>query len=457
MRRDETTCLVLFLFASCAGSAPPPPDLIAHLERWSHGPSILGSESEPRSVDPGSEAAPRAFDAADGIDLREAEVLCRLLGPRSREARAEAGISAALAANAGWANDPRLEFDVEHILDSVPEPWVLGASLGFEIPLSGRLARERERTAADHEAALAAVDRASWEDVHALRADWIRWLATFERLGAETAFLERLEEIAALAGRLAESGSIRRADARLFAIEIVARKVELLALEAERGRLEAAIKTRIGLAPLAPAALVRSSVAPELAGSAEERLAALREHNVAVAEARARREASARRFREETAKRLPDLSVSPGIGEDEGVDRALLGISIPLPLWNRNRSAIAAARARLAADDERLLVALEQQAQFLARSEFELATARARRELIEREALPRIREQVAELRALADLGELSSLQILDALMREVATRRAWIDADEAERLATNSIAETLGPPRATGAGAGELP
>lgn len=443
MRPTYLSFFALLAAAGCVATAPPAPDLEAHLRDWSERPF------EARwlvAADPGNGARPtlEAFDPNDGLDRFEAETLASLGNGRVREARAAAGITAASAEHAGILADPTLGLDAEHILASVPEPWILGASLGMEIPLSGRLSIEKSRTAAEHAAALARLRRVTWEETIALRADWIRWITALERVNAATTFLARLDEVVALADRLSSAGAIQRTDARLFKIERATREAERIELAGGARRYELLIRARVGLAPDAPVALTPTELAPE--AHTEVGLERVVAANVRVGEARASREVAVEDYREQTARRVPDLSLAPGAGREDGEARVGLGVSIPLPLWNRNRAAIAAAEAGVAAAETRLLVTLEDEVQLLAVAKNDLAVAMARRALIEREVLPKIAEQVAELRQLADLGELSTLSLLNSLERELNGRLAWIDAREAELFAANAITERIGPP-----------
>lgn len=450
MRPTFVSCLVFLAAAGCAASAPPAPDLAVHLRTWSDRSFdakwlVAQSPATSESVQGEPHLATAAFDPADGLDRSEAERLASITNGRVREARAAAGITAATAKHAGRLDDPSLDLDAERILGSVPEPWILGASLGFEIPISGRLSIEKSRTAAEHAVSLARIQRVTWEERIALRAEWIHWITALERAGAATTFLQRLDEVVELADRLSNAGAIQRTDARLFKIERATREAERIALEGESRRFELRIRARIGLAPTAEVTLTPTALPPEL--TAESGLDRLIATNLRVDEARAERVAAVEEFREQTARQLPDLSLAPGAGTEDGETRIGLGLSIPLPLWNRNRAAIAAAEARVAAAEAHLLATLEEEVQFLAIAKADLSVASARRALIETDVLPKIAEQVAELRRLADLGELSTLSLLTSLERELNGRLAWIDAREAELLAANAITERIGPPK----------
>ena len=76
----------------------------------------------------------------------------------------------------------------------------------------------------------------------------------------------------------------------------------------------------------------------------------------ALALAQADREAAARRIRVERARAVPDVTFSLGARKyaDNGDTALIAGVSAPLPLFDRNRGSVAAARAQLSAAEARL-------------------------------------------------------------------------------------------------------
>jgi len=75
--------------------------------------------------------------------------------------------------------------------------------------------------------------------------------------------------------------------------------------------------------------------------------------------AQAAREAAARRVRVERTRGVPDVTVSLGVRRFNGDDATAMvgGISAPLPLFDRNRGAVSAAKAELAGAEARLKAA----------------------------------------------------------------------------------------------------
>jgi cobalt-zinc-cadmium efflux system outer membrane protein len=82
-----------------------------------------------------------------------------------------------------------------------------------------------------------------------------------------------------------------------------------------------------------------------------------------IAAARAERDAADRRIALERARRAPDLSVSLGVRrfQSDESTAAVFGVSVPLPLFDRNRGSVAAAMANAQAAQARLAMAQAEQ------------------------------------------------------------------------------------------------
>lgn len=125
----------------------------------------------------------------------------------------------------------------------------------------------------------------------------------------------------------------------------------------------------------------------------------------------------------ERAARIPDLTLSVGTQRDDQVGRrqAVLGLSVPLPLFNHNSDALRAAMRRTdKARDE--LTATE------IRTSSELATAYTRYEVARNEATLLRQDVVPNARSAYELtlkgfeyGKFSFLEVLDA-------QRTWFQA-----------------------------
>ena len=162
-----------------------------------------------------------------------------------------------------------------------------------------------------------------------------------------------------------------------------------------------------------------------------------------------------------SAGALPDLAVSGGVrhfadNDDVGV---VVGISIPLPLFNRNQGAILAAQANMDAADASLEVARRTLLAEIRDQYQALATAAATEESLRYQTLP-IAQQVYEATTTGYRQEkFGLLEVLDAQRTLFESRREYVEAKasyqiaiaELERLTARSM-EGIANDNTSGAG-----
>ena len=163
--------------------------------------------------------------------------------------------------------------------------------------------------------------------------------------------------------------------------------------------------------------------------------------------ARLRREyAHAERVLEsEVRAQFPDLMLGPLFETDGGQERIGLLGALPLPLFDRNRRAIARAEAERALARAAYETTLEELLVQYALSEEQARAAEQRVAAIEADLLPIADRQLEDVLQRLRLGEGSTLVLLESLHRRHQVHLARIDA-----LATASNARTeanrlLGP------------
>jgi outer membrane protein, heavy metal efflux system len=348
-----------------------------------------------------------------------------------RVARAEAAESAALARQA--AAYPNPEASATH------EPLSGGGRSYSEsyFNLSQRLqwpgTRSARQAAADRIAAAAAA-RLSADSIRLafqVKEAWIdaalaeRSVALMERVTtvfrtAERSAEERLREgdVSAYDRRRITIERLRYenalADVRLFAS--TARRTLAMLVLPESDDLEVGPADTLGAPPGQPDLkhLMRDAV-----GRRSEIAAAAAALEAARADARATR-----------SGRVPDVTATGGYKrQSDGMAGAFLGLSIPLPLWNRSSGAVEAADARVAAADARLAQAERQVRNDVARALLAYQAAVARIAML---ADPQA--DAADLLTIAqiayDAGEMELVQLLDAAnaLREAMTLEARLRA-----------------------------
>ena len=143
---------------------------------------------------------------------------------------------------------------------------------------------------------------------------------------------------------------------------------------------------------------------------------------------------------ERAAGRL-DPSVGVGVRHiAETGDKALVaGFSVPLPLFDRNRGNIAAARAGVRAAEARREAALAQVAATIANASTALAAADVRVRALESAAVPEAREALRLTELSYQAGRSSLLELLDAQEAFAAVQSELIEARLARATAAASL------------------
>ena len=436
-KRLPLLCLIALVLTCCQRYRPSPLDGQVHAQRWAA--RDLGAPEVADYAARLGYPSRDSFNTGDGVSLREAEVVALFFNPRLRVARLKARVPLAAAREAGRWEDPELAIDGQRIVESVDEPWVLGGTVNLTIPLSGRLRVERAKAFAD---ANTEQFRAYGEELAVLadlRRAWAEWTGAGQRRELAAQYLSDLDEVLKGTEGLLRAGEIDRTDVRPFQIERASQRAELQSLEFEQRQREAAIKALLGLLPEAPVELLPSFPQPATPVSTADRRRWLRENHPAVLLARAEYAASERALELEVRRQYPDVAVGGGLGTEEGQSRILFGAGLPLPLLNRNRRAIAEARASREVARAAAEGTVEDLVGRLFRAELTAESARRRREAIERDVIPLADQQVADLRRLGQLGDFNTLILLEALQTAYEAKVQLLEARSGEATAVNEL------------------
>lgn len=391
-------------------------------------------------------AAP--FNPNDGLTLAEAEVVALVFNRDLRLARQEADVLRATADNAGRWDDPVFALDLERVLASIAEPWIVATTIGLTIPISGRLGAERARAGAVHAAELQRLAAKEWSVRTLLRETWIEWSAFRLREEMADELVGRLGVVAGLADRQEQAGALSRIEARLFHVELAVAKAECIAASTRTKELELELCDLLGLSSAAPLQLVESMTFPARDDAASF-LAAMEVGNLDLAAARSEYEVAEQSLRLEMRRQYPDLGAGPGYATEEGEDRLRLGLQVPIPLWNRNRQGVAAASAERDAARVRFETTYERLTARLVIARTRCEAGRAMREAVESQVVPLADEQDADVRRIAELGRVDPLLLLEAIKARHEAKLRLVDARADEALAAIRLEELVGPPTAT--------
>ena len=125
----------------------------------------------------------------------------------------------------------------------------------------------------------------------------------------------------------------------------------------------------------------------------------------------------------ERAARVPDVTVSIGTQRDDQASRrqAVVGLSVPLPLFNRNEDALRAALLRTDQASDELAAAHAGMAAALTAAHTRYATARSEAALLGHDVVPNARAAYEQTLKGFEYGKFSFLDVLDA-------QRTWFQA-----------------------------
>ncbi len=440
MFRLCTTTLCVLALASCARYEARPLDPAAHWSQW--------RERDPGAILPPAltpDTSPDApFSADDGLTLSEAEQVALVFNPELRIARARIGVRDAFAEHAGLLPDPVLTGDVARIIDSVPNPWMGAGVLGFSIPISGRLDAARTLAGAERDEAALRAFADEWRVRIELRRAWAEWTQALAREQILDSLVARLNELVGIVDAIEQAGELARVQGRLFHIERSTRRAQLAVAHTDAARAADAVRRIMGLAPGAPIDLL-----PELPRAttkpfgAPETWIAPSHPDILIAEAAY--ESAERRLDLEVRRQYPDITIGPGFGQEEGNSRVILGLSMPIPIFNANRQAVATAHAERDLARVEYESVLERREADYADAIHALTAAQTLRISLEQDIVPLADQQYAESLRIVEFGEVDTPLLLDTLTRQHDARLALVDAALRESLAAIRIAELLGP------------
>lgn len=438
-------CAAVLVLVGCQTYSPNPIDADAHRAQFfARTPEAPEVQDLLDRLAPGHR--PEVFDPSDGFSLEEAEVVALVFNADLRRARAAAGVTAANVEYAGLWEDPVLGTDLARIIQSTPHPWRVFTTVGLTIPLSGRLDAEVRRARADNAAELVRVYEVEWLVRSELREEWVLWSSATERASLLSALTDQMEQLVSTIDAMERAGELAPVEAGLFRMEQIVRLIQREEARNSIREHEQNVLRLMGLAPAAEVMLVPSGGIGDLVASLDELIDAALIRSPSLALARARYEVAERTLQREVRAQYPDLRIGPGYGREDGQDQALLSLSVPVPLLNRNQRGIAAARAQRDLAHVEFLALSESIVAGLAVESARLTGARTKVAGIRDQLLPLLERQYAQARSLAELGEVNTFLLLETLTRQYEAGLSLIDARQDERTARIRLERLVGPP-----------
>jgi len=365
--------------------------------------------------------------------------------PALRAAAHEVAASEAAAGQAGNLPNPELAY-LREGQDSGARTTTVQLSQPIELggKRRARVALARGEAAAAH-GELAARRREVRADVIAA---YYAVLAAQEQQALAQALIELARRSVDVAARRVAAGKVSPIDetrARLAAVDAVTGLAEANAnLAVARTRLGALIGAQPdGIALAGSDAGISPDDLPEIAPL--ETLLARGAEAGAVGRARGQLATRSAQADVERAARIPDLTLTLGTQRDDGVGRrqAVVGLAVPLPLFNRNAGRLAAALRRTDKARDELAAAETAAAADLRAAAIRYAGARDEAALLQREVIPQAHEACTLTLKGFEAGKFAFLDVLDAQRtwfqaqsrRAAALLAAWRAYADIERLA----------------------
>jgi len=451
MRSLAMAAAACALLQGCQQYEPRPVDVAAHRAEFLARTPDLADAGRPGAPAP----TPRLV-GDPGLSLADAERVAMYFNATLRRARRDAGIALAASENGGLWTDPTVSLEFTRILESISNPNELFGGFNLSIPISGRLEVEKARLGLAHAAALADVARLEWSTRMELRRTWTQWSALRRELDAVRQFSGFVSGVITVVDVMATTGEVARIEARLFKLEQMAASVEVQRLQAQCRQAELSIMRLLGLPPSFVARLEPSDLVPGEGAAIDPEAEAVQlrilDGSPSLLVAKAEYEVAELRLKEEITRQLPDLQVSPNYGTQNAERQFLLGLAIPLPIFNGNRRAIAEAYADREAARADIELELETAIAAVAFRHSELRAASMQREIFARELVPLAELQYSEAREVARLGEVNTLALLEGLKRRKEAQIGLISAQRDEAIAAIGIEEVVGAPAGQVAG-----
>ena len=373
------------------------------------------------------------LDVGDGVSLAEAKAVTLWLNTDLRVSRLQVEGSARSASLSDLWDDPEVNLDVLRFVDSMPDPWLSAVGVHFTIPISGRLDATKHAAWARHAARLHELEAEERDTVVALEERWVTWSAIQSQLELHATHITSVGEIRNIADRLVAAGELTPSDGRVVRLEEEAADAEMHRLKSEARSARLRVLETMGLAPDAQIELV-----PSVAVVTPDESADLVSHP-RIQAAKARYEEAEQNLRLEIARQYPDLKLGPIYEDEEGQGRVGLGLSVPIPVFNRNRRFIAEAATARDVARAAAIAAFQDLNHAYVQATTQLTGMRAYRQELADGLAPVVAEQLDEIKRLAELGELDILLLADALSRWLEAKSSLLAAQRDEAIAAARV------------------
>lgn len=367
------------------------------------------------------------------VTLEEALRLFAANNIELRIARARAAEAAGLAVQAAAFQNPAVTATHEPLTGdagSYSESY-LNLSQRFELP--GERGARVEAADRRRDAALAALRADSVRLVFGAKRAFVEAWRASERLSVTERVAATFREAARSAEERYGAGDLSLYEARRIGVERARYETLLGDAAIDLGQSERALALLVAPdadAPRLSAALPATAGPPAMAADVLESLSV--QGRAELAAARAEVEAAEAAARLARAERVPDITATAGFKRQSDDRRgAFLGLSVPLPVFDRNGGAVQAADAGVRAARERLALVRRQLENDVRRAADAYETLLRRAQLLGPGVVAEAADLLEIARVAYDAGEMDLVELLDAAeaLHEARTAEARLRAD----------------------------
>ena len=367
----------------------------------------------------------------ENLSLDQALEMAESLQPQIAEAKAMVEAAEGRAKQAGTFPNPEAIVGANQLplSGNAPNEKEYVAGIGQTIPLSRRLSKAREAELLDREVRARGLDvkrRDIRKRVHSAFATALYQEKAYQ---AQTEIQENNSKAVATTQARVEAGDALREDLARVEMELARAKVELQRAESLREQSLVALASAIGDAALAVKSLAGTLEAafeiPTLESLAAN-LSAQPESALADADLRAR----TARVDVAKAERIPDVKVEVLYHrlEASSANTLDLGLSIPLPLFNRNQGRLREARAEVAAAEARSRLTQNELTTRLRESYLQLTAALASSRTWKTEILAKADTVLKAAEARYAAGDTSLTEILPVRRDWAAVQLSYLES-----------------------------
>jgi cobalt-zinc-cadmium efflux system outer membrane protein len=367
----------------------------------------------------------------EGLTLEQALDLADQRQPEIAEAVAMVAAAEGRAQQAGAFPNPEAILGAQQIPFSSnaanQEEYVAG--IGQTIPLGSRLSKARTAELLDREVRSRGLEVKRREIHRRVRSAFATALYQEQAYQAQTEIQQSTTKAVATTLARVEAGDALREDLARVEMELARAKVELQRAESLREQALLALVSAMGDASLAVKSLNGTLEAtfeiPTLEALAAN-LYAQPESALADADLRAR----TARVDLAQAERIPDVKVELlyhrlQSSQENTFD---VGLSIPLPLFNRNQGKLREARAEVLAAEARSRMTQNELTTRLRESYLQLTAALATSRTLKTEILPRSATVVKGAEARYAAGDISLAELLPVRREWAAARLSYLES-----------------------------